>query len=115
MEPLAARRRRILPLLVLWSCLSAAVHGEKVSDLQPGDQAHLLLSTLPTDVTRSETGVGDVRVFPKYLITKNRTMMMMMMMVIIVVIIIIGVDIIYLLYNQVDLFIYLKIKSREQP
>lgn len=90
------------------------MHGEKVSDLQPGDQAHLLLSTLPTDVTRSETGVGDVRVFPKYLITKNRTIMMMMM-VIIVVIIIIGVDIIYLLYNQVDLFIYLKIKSREQP
>lgn len=95
MEPLAARRRRILPLLVLWSCLSAAVHGEKVSDLHPGDQAHQLLSTLPTDVTRSETGVGDVRVFPKYLITKNRTMMMMMM-------VIIGVDIIYLLYNQVD-------------
>lgn len=75
------------------------MHGEKVSDLHPGDQAHQLLSTLPTDVTRSETGVGDVRVFPKYLITKNRTIMMM---VIIVVIIIIGVDIIYLLYNQVD-------------
>lgn len=100
MEPLAARRRRILPLLVLWSCLSAAVHGEKVSDLHPGDQAHLLLSTLPTDVTRSETGVGDVRVFPKYLITKNRTIKMMMM--VIIAINIIGVDIIYLLYNQVD-------------
>lgn len=76
------------------------MHGEKVSDLHPGDQAHLLLSTLPTDVTRSETGVGDVRVFPKYLITKKLTIMMMMM--VIIVINIIGVDIIYLLYNQVD-------------
>lgn len=74
------------------------MHGEKVSDLHPGDQAHQLLSTLPTDVTRSETGVGDVRVFPKYLITKNRTIMMM----VIIVVIIISVDIIYLLYNQVD-------------
>lgn len=92
------------------------MHGEKVSDLHPGDQAHLLLSTLPTDVTRSETGVRDVRVFPKYLITKNRTTVMMMMVIIVINInIIIGVDITYLLYNQVDLFIYLKIKSREQP
>lgn len=70
-----------------------------MSDLHPGDQAHLLLSTLPTDVTRSETGVGDVRVFPKILITKNPTMMMI---IVITIIIIIGVDIIYLLYNQVE-------------